>query len=315
MHQLIADADVFVTNLPRADSRRRNEVDWDTLHALNPQLVYCSITGYGMSGPYAERSGYDLLAQAESGLMSITGQVDGPPMRYPIPIADVTTGMYGALAIVAALLSRERDGEGQFIDMALLDSQITWLTHLGGSYFATGELPQRYGNAHPSIVPYQPFEAQDKPFIVAVGTERLWQKFCQVLGLEKELLNDPRFTTNTDRLAHREELVPLLAEIFRREKAETWVSRLVEAGIPSAPINFVGEALDHPQAQHRGVIVALEHPLIGTVRSLGNPMHFSQTPITYRLPPPTLGEHTLEILRTLGYDEQEIQALKEEEAI
>ncbi len=315
MHRLIERADVFVINLPRRASRRENGVDWEALHALNSRLVYCSITGYGMTGPYAERGGYDVIAQGESGLMSLTGEVDGDPIRYPIPIADVTTGIYSAFAIVAALLARERTGEGQFLDMALLDSQISWLTNVGGNYFATGERPPRLGNAHPTIVPYQPFRARDKHFIVGVGTERLWEKFCAVLGLADTLTKDPRFATNSDRLVHRRELIAMLEEIFAREDADVWVERFVDVGIPSGPINFVDEALAHPQALHRGVIVELEHPLIGTVRSVGNPIHFSHTPITYRLPPPTLGQHTDEVLRELGYDEREISKLRETGAV
>ena len=315
MHRLIERADVFVTNLPRQSSRRANGADWETLHALNPRLVYCSITGYGTTGPYAERGGYDVIAQGESGLMSLTGEVDGDPIRYPIPIADVTTGIYSAFAIVASLLARERTGEGQFLDMALLDSQISWLTNVAGNYFATGERPPRLGNAHPTIVPYQPFRARDKHFIVGVGSERLWKKFCAVLGMADTLTDDPRFATNSDRLAHRQELIALLEEIFVREDADVWVERFGAAGIPCGPINFVDEALAHPQALHRGVIVELEHPLIGTVRSLGNPMHFSHTSITYRLPPPMLGQHTDEVLRELGYDEQGIRELRERGAV
>ncbi|HIP97672.1 MAG TPA: CoA transferase [Anaerolineae bacterium] len=315
MHRLIERADVFVTNLPRQSSRRANGVDWETLHALNPRLVYCSITGYGMTGPYAERGGYDVIAQGESGLMSLTGEVDGDPIRYPIPIADVTTGIYSAFAIVAALLAREKTGEGQFLDMALLDSQISWLTNVAGNYFATGERPPRLGNAHPTIVPYQPFRARDKHFIVGVGSERLWKKFCAVLGMADTLADDPRFATNSDRLAHRQELIALLEEIFVREDADVWVERFGTAGIPCGPINFVDEALAHPQALHRGVIVQLEHPLIGVVRSLGNPMHFSHTPTIYRLPPPMLGQHTDRVLRELGYDEQGIRKLRERGAV
>jgi crotonobetainyl-CoA:carnitine CoA-transferase CaiB-like acyl-CoA transferase len=315
MHRLIERADVFVTNLPRTSSRQENGVDWETLRALNPRLVYCSITGYGMTGPYAERGGYDVIAQGESGLMSLTGEVDGDPIRYPIPIADVTTGIYSAFAIVAALLARERTGAGQFLDMALLDSQISWLTNVGGNYFATGERPPRLGNTHPTIVPYQPFRARDKHFIVGVGSERLWHKFCAALGMADTLANDPRFATNSDRLVHRQELISLLGEIFVQEDADVWVERFVEAGIPCGPINFVDEALAHSQAIHRGVVVELEHPLIGTVRSLGNPIHLSHTPITYRLPPPTLGQHTDEVLSELGYDEQGIEELRNAAAV
>lgn len=315
MHRLIEQSDVFVTNLPRKESRRKNGVDWETLSALNERLIYCSITGYGMSGPYAERGGYDVIAQGESGLMSITGEPDGSPIRYPIPIADVTTGIYSAFAIVTALYARQRTGKGQLLDMALLDSQIAWLTNVAGTYFATGERSPRLGNAHPNIVPYQPFRARDKYFIIGVGSERLWQRFCAVLGVEDTLMTAPHFATNSERLIHRHELIPLLETIFAKEDAETWVERFLEAGIPSGPINFVDEALANPQTLHRGVIVELEHPLIGHVRSLGNPLHLSATPVSYRLPPPTLGQHTDEILAQIEYKPEAIAHLRAEGAV
>ncbi|OQY18834.1 MAG: hypothetical protein B6I34_10235 [Anaerolineaceae bacterium 4572_32.1] len=187
MHKLVSGADVFIVNQPRLVSLQKMGIDYDTLRALNPGLVYCSITGYGMTGPYAGRPGYDVVIQGQAGLMSITGETEGGPIRYPIPIADVTTGIYSALAILAALLARERSGEGQFIDSTLLESQVAWLTNVGGSYFATDQRPPRLGNAHPSIVPYQPFKARDKYIIVGVGTERLWERFCRALNISRVL--------------------------------------------------------------------------------------------------------------------------------
>ncbi|MCS7039528.1 MAG: CoA transferase [Anaerolineae bacterium] len=312
---LIARADVFLVNQPRLASLQSLGIDYERLRGLNPRLIYCSITGYGMTGPYAGRSGYDLAAQGESGTMALTGEPDGPPVRYPVPISDITAGLYTVMAALAALYVRERTGQGQFIDTALLDSQITWLTNLAGNYFATGQRPRKLGNYHPQIAPYEPFQAQDKPFLVAVGSERLWEEFCRVLGVSETVGADPRFRTNADRLAHRFELRAELEPLFRSQPAEFWLSRLREAGIPCGAINEIDEALNDPHVQARGMIVTLEHPVIGPVRSIGNPMHLSLTPPSYRLPPPLLGQHTDEILQALGYPPDHIARLRQEGAI
>lgn len=306
MHRLIARADVFIHNMPRQSSQRKTGVDAETVLDLNPRLVYVSITGYGTSGPYAERPGYDLIAQGESGLMSITGEPGGEPMRYPVPLADMTTGIYSALGILGALLARQRTGRGQVLDLSLLESQSAWLGILAGAYLNAGEAPQRLGNSHPNIVPYQVFRARDKYMMVAVGTQRLWGRFCEVLGIAGTLMNDPRFATNADRLAHRQELVELLQNILSQKEADYWLEALREAQIPSGPINSVPETLAHPQILERGFIVELQHPLAGLVKSLGNPIRFSDTPASYRLPPPALGEHNAAILGELGFTTGEI---------
>jgi crotonobetainyl-CoA:carnitine CoA-transferase CaiB-like acyl-CoA transferase len=310
LHELVAGADVFLVNQPRLSSLQKLRVDYETLRDLNPRLVYCSITGYGMTGPYAGRPGYDVVIQGEAGLMSITGEVDGGPARYPIPIADVTTGIYSALAIVAALLARERSGRGQFIDHSLIESQVAWLTNVGGNYFATGQRPPRLGNAHPSITPYQPFKARDKHIIVGVGTERMWEQFCRALEVQDTILADPRFAANADRLTHRDELLPLLDAILARQDADHWLSLFRQAGIPCGPINFVDEILNDPQVRARGVVVELEHPAAGLVRSIANPVHLSETPVSYRRPPPLLGQHNAEILAALGYDPADVARLE-----
>jgi len=312
---LIVRSDIFLVNQPRLASLQSLGIDYERLSQLNPRLIYCSITGYGMTGPYAGRSGYDLAAQGESGTMALTGEPDGPPVRYPVPISDITAGMYTVMAALTALYVRERTGRGQFIDTALLDSQLTWLTNLAGNYFATGQRPRKLGNYHPQIAPYEPFQAQDKPFLVAVGSERLWEEFCRVLGIGETVGADPRFRTNADRLAHRFELRAELEPLFRSQPAEFWLSRLREAGIPCGAINEIDEALNDPHVQARGMIVTLEHPVIGPVRSLGNPMHLSCTPPSYRLPPPLLGQHTDEILQALGYTADHIARLRREGAI
>ncbi|MFB0545976.1 MAG: CaiB/BaiF CoA transferase family protein [Anaerolineae bacterium] len=315
MHRLVERADVFVTNIPRIESLRKLQIDYETLRAINPRLIYCSISGYGMTGPKAGRGGYDVIAQGESGLISITGEPDSGPIRYPVPIADIKTGIYSAMGIIAALLARERTGEGQYIDMSLIESQIASLTNVGGAYFATGQRPQPVGNAHPNVVPYQLFKAKDKYLIVGVGTEGLWKDFCRILGIEDTIMNDPRFATNADRNRNRAELIPILEGIIAKEEAEVWLERFLKAGIPCGPINYVDEILNDPHILERGAIVQLEHPLIGIVKSIGNPIHLSATPVSYRRPPPLLGQHNEEVLGWLGYGQDEIEALKERGAV
>jgi len=315
IHRLLGRADIFVTSLHKIESLQRFCLDYETVHRLSPRLIYCSITGYGHTGLMAGRGGYDVVAQGEAGLMSLTGEPEGGPMRYPVPLADLTTGVYSAVGILAALLVRERTGNGQCLDMALLDSQASWLTNVAGAYFATRKRPQRLGNVHPNIVPYQPLRAKDKYIIVAVGSERLWERFCHLLGVEKTIMSDPRFATNKERIEHREELIPLLQEIIRSQEADYWLERFTEADIPCGPINFVDQTLTDPQLLARGMVVELEHPLIGMVRSVGNPVHLSQTPVSYRRPPPLLGEHNVEILSSLGHSREEIRALEAEGVI
>ena len=310
MRRLAARADVFIHNMPRQSSQRETGVDVTSLLALNPRLVHVSISGYGTGGPYAERPGYDLIAQGESGLMSLTGEPDGEPIRYPIPLADMTTGLYAALGILGALLARQRTGHGQALDVSLLESQSAWLGILAGAYLNAGEAPRRLGNIHPNIVPYQVFRASDKYIIVAVGTQRLWARFCEALGVTDTLLNDPRFATNADRLTHRAELIPLLQAILEQKEAAHWLEAFRAAQIPSGPINSVPETLSHPQLVERGFIVELEHPLAGLVKSLGNPVRFGDTPVSFRRPPPTLGEHTAGILAGLGFSVEEIEGFK-----
>lgn len=315
LHRLIARADVFIHNMPRQSSQRKTGVDAETLIALNPRLIYVSVSGYGMTGPYAERPGYDLIAQGESGLMSITGEPEGNPMRYPIPLADITTGVYATIGVLGALLARERTGRGQVLDLSLLESQSAWLTILASAYLNADSEPQRLGNVHPNIVPYQVFRASDKYIIVGVGTQRLWARFCEVLGIAGTVMNDPRFATNADRLAHRREIVELLQNILIQKEADDWLEAFRTAQIPSGPINSVPETLTHSQLIERSFIVELEHPLAGLVKSLANPVHFSDTPVSYRLPAPTLGEHNAAVLGELGYTPAEVRAFAEKGVI
>jgi len=315
LHRLIADADVFVANQPSLDSLRKLSADPDTLQRLNPRLIYCIISGFGLTGPDAGQSGFDVVAQARSGLMALTGEPGQGPVRYPVPLSDASAGLYSLVGILAALLARATTGKGQLVDVALLDSQVAWLTNVAGAFFATGQRPQKLGNAHPNIVPYQPFRARDKYVIVAVGSERLWERFCQALGIADTIGRDPRFATNADRLRHRDVLVPMLDEIFRTQDAGYWLARLRAADIPCGPINEVDEALNDPQIIARGMIVEQMHATAGPVRSLGNPVHLSDTPVGYRRPPPALGQHTDEILSALGYSAQDIARLRAQRTV
>ena len=309
LHKLTATADIFITNQPSLESLQKRKLDAPPLRERHPRLIYCSISGYGFSGPKAGSPGYDILAQAEAGLMSFTGEENSGPMRYPIAIADMTCGIYAAMGILAALFARETTGQGQFLDMALFDSQLTWLANAGSSFLNAGVTPQRWGNAHPNIVPYEMFGGSDGVyFVVGVGTELLWQKFTGLIDASIDLSSDRRFRNNVERIKHRSELIPILQKAFNQKSACEWLARFATAGIPAAQINGVSEALNDIQAKARGLVVQLEHPILGIVKSIANPMRLSDTPVTYRLAPPLLGEHTNQILQDLGYTTEETAA-------
>jgi len=313
LHRLLAKADVFICNQPSLASLQRRGIDPATLHAKHPRLIYCAISGYGFTGPRVGQRGYDIIAQAEAGVMSFTGEPNGEPIRFPIAIADMTTGMYAAIGILAALYARERTGKGDFLDLALFDSQLTWLANIGSNYLNVGVSPSRWGNAHPSIVPYQLFRGSDgRSFVVAIGTQAQWQRLLRLLDLEKELAADTRFATNADRIRHREQLIPLLQGRFDAMPSAVWLNRLVTADIPAALIQTVGEALNDPQTISRGLIVEIEHPTLKAVRSIANPVRSEAQPILYRLPPPLLGEHNRQILRELSFPDSQLEATLQE---
>ncbi len=313
LREIVATADIFVVNVPTLDKLAGTGVDWDTLRETQPALIYAAISGYGHTGPRVGGIGYDIVTQGEAGAMSFTGEPGTPPTRFPTAMADMTTGLYTAIGILAALVARQRTGKGQLIDVALLDSQVTWLAYGAWNYFATGEEPQKLGTGHPSIVPYQSFPTADGWLIVAVGTDEQWFRFATLIGLDEATARDPRFATNAARFENRAELVPEVARRLRERPARAWLPLLAEANVPAGPVNDVPGILSDEQLIARGMIVELEHPAAGLVRTLGNPVHLSHTPPTYRRPPPMLGEHNCEVWGSLlGHPEDYIARLSEE---
>ena len=312
---LAAKSDVLLENYKFGDLERYG-LGYEQLRTLNPRLVYCSVTGFGHTGPNREHPGYDFMIQGMGGMMSVTGEPDGAPgggpQRAGVPIADIITGMYASIAVCAALVHRDKSGEGQHLDLALLDSQIALLAYQNTNYFATGKPPKRIGNLHPNIVPYQPFRAADGDVILACGNDNLFRRFCEAAG-RGGLADDPRFATNGKRVENRAELTRLLQEIFAKRTKGEWVELLEAAGVPNGPINDIAQVFEEPQVRARGVRIELEHPVAGKLPLVASPMRFSATPLEYRRAPPLLGQHTEEVLRELlGRSEAEIARLRAE---
>lgn len=318
---LIADlaekADILTENFKTGDLARRG-LDYATLSKRNPRLVYCSITGFGQTGPYAGRAGYDFLVQGMGGLMSLTGDPDdqgGRPMKAGVGVADIVCGLYGVAAILAAIHARQTSGRGQHIDVALFDSQIAWLVNQGVGYLVDGEIPPRRGNAHPMIVPYDSFPAEDGHFIIAIGNDGQFARFCEVADVP-EMADDPRFRTNLDRVLNRVAITKEMSDITRTRTRAAWIGALTAENVPCGPINDVGEAFADPQAVHRNMRITMPHPISGTVDLIGNPVKLSETPVTYRHPPPQLGADTRSVLKeVLGLDDDRIAALARDGAL
>ncbi len=314
LRELVRQGDVLIENF-KVGTMERLGLGYERLREINPGLIYCAITGYGQDGPYRDRPGYDTAIQAQGGVMSITGPVDGEPYKVGVAIVDVTTGMNAAIAILAALHHRQRTGQGQFIDVALFDSHLGWLINVASSYLVSGEPPRRYGNAHATIVPYQTFVTGDGYLMLAVGNDGQFAAFCQVIG-RPELAQDPRFATNPARVQNREALIPLLAQIFRQRPTEEWLEALVAAKVPCSPVNDIPAALADPQAQARNMVQEVVDSQGSRVPQVGPVAKMSETPPSIRTAPPYLGEHTAQILRErLGFDDDLIAQLREEGVI
>ena len=311
---LIDRADVLAENF-RPGALDRMGLNYADLSRRRPDLVYCSISGFGQSGPRRREPGYDAVMQGEGGLMSITGAEDGPAYRLGVAIVDVVSGMFAAYGVAVALLARERTGRGQLVDVGMLDAAAAVLTYQAGSYFATGRAPGRLGNRHPSIAPYESLEAADGELVVAAGNDQLWRALCGVLGLGA-LADDPRFRTNADRVAARGALRPLLVERLRTRPVADWLTQLKAAGVPCGGVRDLEQVFSDPQIVERAMVVALDHPIAGAIRQLGVPVKLDGTPGTVRTPPPALGQHTDAVLRgDLGIDPEEIARLRAAGAI
>jgi crotonobetainyl-CoA:carnitine CoA-transferase CaiB-like acyl-CoA transferase len=313
VRKLAVQCDVLIENYKVGDLARYG-LGYDDLKKLNPRIIYASVTGFGQTGPYRERPGYDFMIQGMGGVMSITGERDDLPgggaQRVGIPIADIMTGMYATIAICAAIAHREKSGTGQHLDLALLDTQVGILANQGMNFLATGKAPGRIGNAHPNIVPYQPFKTKDGDVILACGNDNLFNKFCEVAGCQS-LAQDPRFSANSKRVENREEITRLLAEIFAKRTTKDWCDALETAGVPNGPINNLQQVFEEPQVAARGMKIELEHAVAGKVPLIASPMKFSGTPLEFKNPPPVLGQHTDEVLRSvLHLDEAAIAKLR-----
>ena len=313
IRQLIKETDVFIENYKVGDMARYG-LNYEALKQINPRLVYCSITGFGQTGPMADVAGYDFIVQGLGGLMSITGERDdfpgGGPQKVGIAAADIMTGLYASIAILAAIEHRHISGVGQYIDMALLDVQVATLANMNLNYLCSGKVPHRQGNAHANIVPYQVFKATDNDIIIAVGNDSQFVKLCKVLGCP-EYATDDRYAMNANRVRHREELLPLLQIRLARRSVEEWLNLLQPEGVPCGPVNSIAQTFENPQVVHRKMQIDLPHPLAGTVPSIANPIKFSGTPIHYQGAPPTLGQHSHDILqRYVGLSDAQITVLK-----
>jgi crotonobetainyl-CoA:carnitine CoA-transferase CaiB-like acyl-CoA transferase len=312
--KLARDADVVVENFTPG-VMARFDLAYETVKVVNPKVIYCSISGFGQDGPYQDRPAYDQIMQGIGGIMSLTGEPDGRPLKMGIALTDIGAGMWAAFGIMAALFHRSHNGEGQYIDVSMLDSQVAWLTYQAANYFATGQPPKREGAAHPILVPYQAFMCQDGKYInIAVGSERIWERFCQ--GIQREdLQHKPEFARNPDRARNRATLVPLLQEYFLTKPLSEWLTALQAVSVPCGPINDLTDVFADPQVLHRRMLLEMTHTTLGSIKQTGIPVKFSLTPGGLDRPPPLLGQHNQEILRALGYSDAEIERMAEKSVI
>ena len=311
VRELSLQCDVLLENY-KVGQLKKYGLDYDSLRTVNPRLIYCSITGFGQSGPWAHRPGYDFLIQGLGGLMSVTGEADdrpgGGPQKVGVAVVDLMTGMYSTQAVLGALLHRERGGAGQYIDVALLDVQVAMMANMNTNYLVSGTPPHRWGNAHPNIVPYQTFKASDGWIIVATGNDDQYRRLCEAGG-HPELATDPRFARVQDRIRGRDTLVPLLIDMVGARSSAHWIDALEKAGVPCGPINDLAQVFDNPQVKARQLRIDIERADSGPVKLVANPVKYSATPAAYDLPPPRLGEHTEQVLGSLlGYDQAKIAA-------
>ena len=318
VRKLAAGVDVLLENYKHGDLARYG-LGYEDLRKINPGLIYCSVTGFGQTGPYKERPGYDFMVQGMGGLMSVTGERDdlpgGGPQRVGVPIVDLMTGMYASIAVCAAIAHRAVTGTGQHLDLALLDTQVAFLANQAMNYLATGEAPGRLGNAHPNIVPYQTFNTRDGAIILACGNDNLFNKFCEVAGCQA-LAKDPRFATNAKRVENRDDITAQLNAVFAKRSTRDWVDTLEQAGVPNGPIKNLKQVFEEEQVVARGVKIEMNHATAGKIPLVASPMRFSATPVEYKLPPPTLGQHTEEILRdVLKLGDAEIARLRTEKIV
>ncbi len=314
IRELVAQSDVLLENF-KVGGLAAYGLDYASLKAINPRLIYCSITGFGQDGPYAQRAGYDFMIQGLGGLMSLTGRAEGEegagPVKVGVALTDILTGLYAAVGVLAALAHRERTDEGQHIDTALLDVQVACLGNQALNYLATGVAPKRMGNAHPNIVPYQDFPTADGNIILTIGNDGQFRKFAGVAG-RPEWADDPRFASNKARVAHRAELIPLIRQVTVFRTTAEWVAALECAGVPCGPINDVAQVFDDPQVRHRGLRIEMPHPCAGSVPQVASPLRLSASPVSYRNAPPLLGEHSERVLqRLLGLSAEQIASLRQ----
>ena len=318
IRKLAAKSDVVLENY-KVGQLKKYGLSYDELSAINPKIVYCSITGFGQTGPWSHRPGYDFIIQGLGGLMSVTGERDdlpgGGPQKVGVAVTDLMTGMYSTIAILAALTHRDRTGVGQYIDMALLDVSVAMLANINMNYLTSGQAPKRWGNAHPNVIPYQVFACSDGHIIIAVGNDSQFRNFCAAIDAES-IGVDPRFATNSDRIHNRTTLIPLLEPLIKMRKRDEWVEAFEKAGVPCGPINNIDQVFDNPQVKARGIKIDIPHPQAGNVPQVASPMRFSETPIEYHAAPPTLGQHSDSVLRELlGMSQEEILRLRKSNVI